>query len=120
MTTPQPPYNDPQNHAPPQPPFAPQPPYPALPPYQPMPQYLADANSKKILAGLMAIFFGNLGIHKFVLGNTTAGVITLLISLTCIGAPVMRIITIIEGLIYLTKSDEQFYQTYIANKKDWF
>jgi TM2 domain-containing membrane protein YozV len=85
-----------------------------------MPPYLADAHSKKMLAGLMALFLGNLGIHKFVLGYTTAGVITIAINFTCIGAPIIRIITLIEGIMYLTKTDEEFYQTYIANKKEWF
>ena len=117
MTTPQPPFNDPGNPTP-APQYPPQAPYP--PAYQPMPQYLADAHSKKMLAGLMAIFLGNLGIHKFVLGYTTAGVITIVINFTCVGAPVIRIITLIEGIMYLTMTDEVFYQTYIVNKKEWF
>ena len=33
---------------------------------------------------------------------------------------VPTIIGIIEGIIYLTKSDEEFVQTYIVNKKPWF
>ena len=84
------------------------------------PQHLADAHSKKILCGLMALFLGNFGIHKFLLGYTGAGVITLVLNCTGIGVPVMRIITIIEGIMYLTKSDEDFYNTYIANQKQWF
>ena len=46
----------------------------------------------------------------------------LLVSLlTCgIGASVMGIIGLIEGIMYLTKSDEQFYQEYVANQKQWF
>jgi hypothetical protein len=46
----------------------------------------------------------------------------LLISvLTCfVGAIPRRIISLIEGIIYLTKSDEEFYHTYILNKKNWF
>ena len=90
------------------------------PGYPARPQHLADAHSKKILCGLMAIFLGNLGIHKFLLGYTGAGVITLLLNCTGIGIPVMRIITIIEGILYLTKTDEDFYNTYIANQKQWF
>jgi len=30
------------------------------------------------------------------------------------------IISIIEGIIYLTKSDEEFVRTYIQSKKGWF
>lgn len=97
------------------------PPVPPMPPvYGARPQHLADAHSKKILCGLMAIFLGNLGIHKFLLGYTGAGVITLLLNCTGVGIPIMRIITIIEGIMYLTKTDEDFYNTYIANQKQWF
>jgi hypothetical protein len=33
---------------------------------------------------------------------------------------VTYILGIIEGIIYLTKSDEEFYQTYQVGKKAWF
>lgn len=36
------------------------------------------------------------------------------------GAPVMAVISLIEGILYLTKSDAEFYQTYVQNKKEWF
>ena len=40
---------------------------------------------------------------------------------TCgFGAIPMGIIGLIEGIIYLTKSDEEFYQTYAVDKKGWF
>ncbi len=40
---------------------------------------------------------------------------------TCgIAAPVTWAIGIAEGIIYLTKSDEEFYHTYVAGRKDWF
>ncbi len=78
--------------------------------------------SKKLAAGLLGIFLGSLGIHKFLLGYQMQGVIMLLVSLfTCgIGATIMGIIGLIEGIIYLTMSDEMFYDTYIVNKKGWF
>ncbi|ABB56414.1 TM2 domain-containing protein [Synechococcus elongatus] len=81
-----------------------------------------ETNSKKILAGILAIILGALGIHKFVLGYTTEGVIMLLVSILSCGflAPVMSIIGIIEGIIYLTKPDEQFEATYITGRKPWF
>ena len=40
--------------------------------------------------------------------------------LLAIGAPVMAVISLIEGILYLTKSDAEFYQTYVQNKKEWF
>lgn len=78
--------------------------------------------SKKLAAGLLGIFLGSLGIHKFILGYQTQGIIMLLVSLfTCgFGATIMGIIGLIEGIIYLTMPDEAFYYTYIANKKGWF
>ena len=98
--------------------------------YQPLqsvsPQALTDWKSmggdKKIVAGILAILVGSLGVHKFILGYTTEGVIMLLVTvLTCgIAGIVMSIIGIVEGIMYLTKSDEDFVRTYIQNKKGWF
>ncbi len=74
--------------------------------------------NKKILAGLLGIFFGGLGIHKFVLGYNKEGIILLIATLVTCGAA--TIIGFIEGIIYLTKSDEDFYNTYQRSKKSWF
>lgn len=81
-----------------------------------------QASGSKMAAGLCGIFLGALGIHKFILGLVTPGVIMLLVSLlTCgIGAIPMGIIGLIEGIIYLSKSDEEFYETYVVGKKGWF
>ena len=90
-------------------------------PMQQMPQYGAQklpGADKKIAAGICGIVLGGLGIHKFVLGYQQEGIIMLsvyLVSLviamvTCgIGTPLVLVTTvigIIEGIIYLTKSDE--------------
>jgi TM2 domain-containing membrane protein YozV len=77
---------------------------------------------KKMAAGICGILLGSLGIHKFILGLTTPGVIMLLVSLlTCgIAYPIMHIIGLIEGIMYLMKSDEEFYQLYAVEKKGWF
>lgn len=72
--------------------------------------------NKKIVAGIFAILLGYLGIHKFYLGYTKEGVIQILLTFVCgIGA----LIGIIEGIIYLTKTDEDFYQTYQVGRKPW-
>ena len=71
---------------------------------------------KKLIAGLLAILLGGFGVHKFYLGYTKEGVIQLLLSLVCVGG----IIGIIEGIIYLTKSDSEFVATYITGRKGWF
>ncbi len=81
-----------------------------------------EGQSNRVAAGVLGIVIGSFGIHKFIIGNTTPGLIMLLVSLlTCgLGALVMHIIGIIEGIKYLTMSDADFYQTYVVEKKGWF
>ncbi|MEK6152372.1 TM2 domain-containing protein [Flavobacteriaceae bacterium 3-367] len=86
----------------------------------------AGGDNKKILAGILAIVLGGFGIHKFVLGYNKEGIIMLACTLvlgvlTCgIAGWVIWLISLIEGIIYLTKSDEEFYNTYQVGKKPWF
>ena len=77
---------------------------------------------KKIVASILGIVIGGLGIHKFILGYQKEGLIMLLVSVLSCGllAPVMHIIGIVEGVMYLTKSDEDFVRTYIQGRKGWF
>lgn len=73
--------------------------------------------NKKVASGILAILVGSLGIHKFLLGYTTEGIIQIILNVFCgLGG----LIGLIEGIIYLTKTDEEFYQTYQVNKKAWF
>jgi TM2 domain-containing membrane protein YozV len=78
-----------------------------------------DVSQKKLIAGLLGILLGGLGIHKFYLGITTPGIIMLVLGLVTCGS-ISGIIGLIEGIIYLTKSDQDFYQTYVIEKKQWF
>ena len=82
----------------------------------------SSQTSNKIAAGVCGILLGSLGIHKFILGYTGAGLIMLLVTLlTCgIGGIVMHLIGLIEGIIYLTKSDEEFVRVYVEGRKEWF
>ncbi|MFW9260357.1 hypothetical protein A4S05_26700 [Nostoc sp. KVJ20] len=82
----------------------------------------SDTNSKKVAAGICAILLGALGIHKFILGYKTEGLIMLLVTLLTfgLGGAIMGIIGLVEGIIYLTKTDEQFLNAYIVEKKGWF
>lgn len=86
------------------------------------PPACADRAAKKIAAGVCGIVIGALGIHKFILGYTGAGLIMLLGSvLTCgLAAPVFGLIGLIEGILYLSKSDAEFVHTYVDGRKDWF
>jgi TM2 domain-containing membrane protein YozV len=79
----------------------------------------------KVAAGLLAILLGGLGIHKFYLGYTGAGVIMLLLFifgfiLLALPTVVISVIALVEGIIYLTKTDEEFYQTYEVGSRSWF
>lgn len=77
-----------------------------------------NQESKRILAGILAILIGSLGVHKFILGYTKEGIIQLI--LTFISCGILSIIPLIEGIIYLTKSDEEFIEIYQKNEKHWF
>lgn len=77
-----------------------------------------SGDNKKVLAGVLGILFGGLGIHKFVLGYNKEGVILLVATILTCGFA--SLIGFIEGIIYLTKSDEDFYNTYQVGKKPWF
>lgn len=78
----------------------------------------STGENKKILAGVLGILFGGFGIHKFVLGYSKEGVIQLIATILTCGFA--SIIGFIEGIIYLTKSDTEFYNTYQVGKKPWF
>ena len=74
--------------------------------------------NKKVLVGILAIILGQLGIHKFILGYTKEGIIQIIATFATYG--IAAIIPLIEGIIYLTKTDEEFYNTYQVGKKPWF
>ncbi len=81
-----------------------------------------EANRLKVAAGICGILLGSLGIHKFILGCTGAGLVMLLVSVLTLGflSPIMGVIGMIEGIVYLTRSDEQFLDTYVVHKRSWF
>ena len=105
------------------------PPANAAPPPGAVPPAASASNpraSTKIPAGICGIILGGLGVHKFILGYNVAGVIMLLVTVvggffTC-GATwgVMHLIGLIEGIIYLTKTDDEFVHTYVDGRKEWF
>lgn len=80
------------------------------------------ASEKKIPAGICAVLIGAFGVHKFILGYQREGIIMLLVTiLTCgIGGSVMGVIGLVEGIIYLTKTDEEFDAMYVTGRKPWF
>lgn len=92
-------------------------PPPAIPPTS---GFTKEQKDKKLIAGLIGILgflFGGWGIHKFILGYNKEGVIQLLL---CFACGIGTIIGIIEGIIYLTKSDDEFVSTYVVGRRGWF
>ncbi|WP_047418521.1 TM2 domain-containing protein [Cellulophaga sp. Hel_I_12] len=85
----------------------------------------AGGENKKILAGILAIVLGWLGVHKFILGYQKEGIIMAACGvlgwfLCGIPTAIVSIVGLVEGIIYLTKSDAEFYNTYQVGKKPWF
>ena len=83
-----------------------------------------SSEKNKTVAGILGILLGAFGAHKFYLGYTKEAVIMLAVSLVgaciAVGPAVMGIIGLVEGIMYLTKSDEEFNETYVVGHKGWF
>lgn len=65
---------------------------------------LSGGTSKKITAGILALLVGGLGVHHFYLRHIGRGILYLIFFWTFIPA----IVGLIEGIIYLTMSDDEF------------
>jgi hypothetical protein len=76
--------------------------------YQQPPIYLYESKSR-VIAAVLAITFGWIGVHKFYLGKTGAGILSVLFFWT--GIPC--IVGLIEAIFYLTSSKEKFYWKYV-------
>jgi TM2 domain-containing membrane protein YozV len=94
---------------------------------------LSETFATKLAAGLCGILLGAFGVHKFVLGLEGPGLTMLLVTLLttsltisavsivpAIGSMLMGLVGFVEGILYLTKSDEEFHQRYIVEKQVWF
>lgn len=84
-----------------------------------------SGDKNRIVAALLALVLGGIGIHKFYLGKTTAGVLMLLggtigwITFGFVPA-LVYLIAFIEFIIYLLKTDGDFHRDYVAGNKSWF
>ena len=98
---------------------------------------VANMDSKRMPAALLALFLGGFGAHKFYLGYTTPGLVMLVITLLgyiggCTGffclftLPLFLVplltggVGFIEFIIYLSRDDDKFIETYQINRQEWF
>jgi TM2 domain-containing membrane protein YozV len=84
----------------------------------PPPPMQSNVTSQRVLCGVMGLLLGGIGIHRFILGDVLGGILRIVISVVTCGAG--SLIGFIEGIIYLTKSDEEFIRIYQVGKKGWF
>lgn len=83
---------------------------------------LVPVSTNRMAAGIFGILLGWLGVHKFVLGYVGEGLIMLFVTLLTFGfgGIVMFVVGVIEGVIYLTKTDQEFHAIYEVGRKAWF
>ena len=65
---------------------------------------------QKMVAGLLGILLGGLGVHHFYLGSTMAGVIELIATFVTCG--IASLVGLIEGILILVMSDADFDARY--------
>ena len=83
--------------------------------------FLSSQPSKsKVAAGIFALLLGTLGIHKFYMGYVGVGIIYIILSITLYGLFFTVPASIVDGILYLTKTDEDFERTYIYGRRRWF
>lgn len=92
----------------------------------PMADDVYVVHRSRVVAVLLAFFCGWLGLHKFYLGYFGAGLMMMGMSLVLgilslgISAGAMAVIGIVEGVLYLLRSPEEFSKTYVSERREWF
>lgn len=78
---------------------------------QQCPPPTGQENSRRIVCGVLAIVIGGLGLQYFIIGKTTAGLLTILLTLVTCG--LWELITLIQGILMLCMSDAEFQRKYV-------
>jgi len=71
---------------------------------------MAGRGKDKTTAGILGILLGGFGVHQFYLGSVGTGVI--LIAATLVTCGIGAILGLVEGILILTMSDEDFNKRY--------
>lgn len=82
-----------------------------------VPPTIQKSDKDKIVAGLLALFLGWLGIHYFYVGKATAGILTIILSFVTCG--IWDILIFIQAIMILVGSQEEFEQKYVFTNKSF-
>ena len=78
-------------------------------------------NGDRLISAIIAVLLGLIGAHKFYLGYKSQGILMFLagtVGWLLIFPPFISfVISIAEAFIYLSKTDQEFYDTYIAKER---
>lgn len=94
-------------------------------PGAPRPALAQFGDKNRIVAALLAFFLGGFGFHKFYLGYNGAGLVMLACALLgwillFVPTGIVWLIALIEAVIYLTRSDDEFHERYEIGRRPWF
>ncbi len=69
----------------------------------------------KTTAGILAILLGGIGVQYFYCGKIAGGFITILLYFVTCG--LWSILTLVQGIMMLSMTDQQFDEKYVSNDK---
>lgn len=76
-----------------------------------------QSGKDRVTAALLALFLGTLGIHYFYLGKSTAGILTIVISLCSCG--IWGVVMFIQAILMLVMTDNDFQEKYVNTDKSF-
>lgn len=85
----------------------------SVPPH--MDQPVVDRTKDKTVAGILAILLGGLGVQYFYLGKVGAGLVTILLTIVTCG--IWEILTLVQGIMMLVMTQEEFNSKYVYTSK---
>lgn len=82
-------------------------------------QYAAKSqlHEKKIIAGLLGLLLGGLGIHYFYINKPVGGIVSIVLSICSCG--IWSFLMIVQGIRMLIMDDEEFKTVYLDESKQF-
>lgn len=87
---------------------------PAPPPYCGGAAATYQGSGKRVAAGILAILLGSLGVQYFYINKIAGGFLTILLSLVTCG--IWSVLTLVQGILMLTMTDQEFDRKFIDTK----